>query len=48
MARFQCGPCGYDGHAVWAGVRAGFFVEEMTDQEVERLEQALAEAQDEL
>jgi hypothetical protein len=56
MARFQCGPCGYDGHAVWAGelvcprcggregVRAAFLVEEMTDQEVQRLEQALAEA----
>lgn len=21
MARFQCGPCGYDGHAVWVGER---------------------------
>lgn len=57
-ARFQCGPCGHDGHAVWAGelvcprcggregVRVAFSVEEMTDQQVERLEQALVAAQD--
>ena len=29
-----------------SALRAGFLVEEMTDQEVERLEQALAEASD--
>lgn len=58
MARFQCGPCGYDGHAIWAGelvcprcggregVRTAFSVEEMTDQEAQRLEQALVAAQD--
>ena len=58
MARFECRPCGYDGYATWAGelvcphcggregVRAAFSVDEMTDQQVERLEQALVAAQD--
>jgi len=58
MARFQCGPCGYDDHAAWAGelvcprcggtegVRAAIATEEMTDREVQWLEKAIAEGQD--
>lgn len=57
MARFQCRPCGYDDHATWAGelvcpkcggtegVRAAIGTEEMTDREVQWLDQVIAEGQ---
>ncbi|MDX3806558.1 MAG: hypothetical protein QHC89_09165 [Bosea sp. (in: a-proteobacteria)] len=56
MARFKCDACGFDGEREWAGqkacpecgevrrLRVAIATNEMTDQEIERLEALLQEA----
>lgn len=56
MARFKCDACGFDGEREWTGqkacpecgevrrLRVAMATNEMTDQEIERLEALLLEA----